>query len=158
VASKGPSGYRLPRHRVPHNSRDEESKCVSMTWREISARPYQRGVDALQELREHLHLHVIRRRLVDPTPLIGPRGNSSPRHKMSCNSRDKGSRIESALDDVAGNIRQALRYHLTQETRVQNALDDVASNIRPVLPTRTQTLGSLNPTPAVPPPCCSGAN
>jgi len=31
--------YRSPRHRLTSNSREEGSKCVSMTWREISVRP-----------------------------------------------------------------------------------------------------------------------
>jgi len=28
-----------PRHRMPFDSRDEDSKCVSMTWRAMFARP-----------------------------------------------------------------------------------------------------------------------
>jgi hypothetical protein len=41
--------------------------------------------------------------------------------------------LESALGDMASNIRQALWCHL-EETRVQSAVDDVAGNVRQALP------------------------
>ena len=51
----------------------------------------------------------------------------SPRHRVPFNSRD------SALDDRGEQYPPGRRHvtgcHLTQETRVQSALDDVASSI-----------------------------
>ena len=39
-----------PRHTIPWNSVDERSKCVSMTWRAISGRPYDKAdVDGVLE-------------------------------------------------------------------------------------------------------------
>ena len=36
----GPGRYCSPRHRMPSNSRNEGSQCVSMTWRGIFACPW----------------------------------------------------------------------------------------------------------------------
>jgi len=40
VAGNGSGRYCSPRHGMPWNSRNEGSKCVSVTWRATSARPY----------------------------------------------------------------------------------------------------------------------
>ena len=39
VVGNEPGRYYSPRHMVPFNSRNEGSKCATMTWRAIYARP-----------------------------------------------------------------------------------------------------------------------
>jgi len=76
----------------------------------------------------HLNRETRSRNALDD---LGPGRYSSPRHRVPCNSRNEGS---NALDDVANNIlpdvaRYVVGCHLTHGTRVQSALDDVASSV-----------------------------
>ena len=134
MAGNSPGRYYSPRHRIPCNSRKEVSKCVSMTWRAMSARPYRRplatthggryvrrpllesaqpSVQPLQASQQRRLLHTPPRAVVPRGALVaGPHTHYSPRHpthfEHSFLDSTNASLSQMASHDVASNICQAI--------------------------------------------------
>jgi hypothetical protein len=107
----GPGAYRSPRRTMPcnQNSRTSGPKCLSMTWRAISACPWSQGLPTVRESNGGGRSSVDNDRHLEdsndgmaaggPSPVevtpaeakAGTSGYCSPRHRMPLNSVNKGS-------------------------------------------------------------------